>query len=715
MRVSATLVALTLVVFASPGLTGTSGPVAASSPSIAAPFWLAPESWEISERAAIARAVGEFNDGRPLEAVRVFAAAANDPVLGGYARLFEGRALLAALRPTEASAAARSVLEANPRGYLEEAALWLAADAATQARQPAAALKALERLAAMPAATSPVAVQARLGRAAVDSGNRAAAILAFTTIYWDAPLTPEAADAARALTDLAALPAKTVALLPKWMSRAEAFFGARRYSEARAAFEAAKIAAPAGARRLIDLRLAECDFYLKRFAAAQTALTVFLSRPPATTARAAAVEPDPLAAEAEFFLLSTYRELKRTSEYTSRVARFVNRTTDPVWVERALNELAVYYILADDDARAAEVFADQYRRFPTGALAERAAWKSGWWAFRTGNYAKAISTFESAAAGMRRADFRAAWLYWAARAHAKLGRTQAALEAYDRVIADYRNSYYGRLAAREAEKVQAVLRPSGAGPVVPASLTPVPVTFAPGAVPQNADLIRHLLAAGMFDEAIAELRVLQATQGSSPLIEASIAFALNRQGKLRPGIIQMRRAYPQFVAAGGETLPAPIQHVIFPLDYWPLITTHASEQSLDPFLVAALVAQESTFQADVKSPANAWGLMQVIPSTGRQYARKLGIAPFSTARLTEPLVNVRIGTQFFGDLVRQFGDVAPALAGYNAGASRAARWISENPNLPRDEWIDEISFPETQHYVKRVLGTADDYRRLYSR
>lgn len=714
MRLPATLLALALMVLRSPGLTGSSDPIA-SSPSVASPLWLAPESWEISERAALAKAVGQFNDGRPIEAARIFATAANDPVLGGYARLFEGRAMLAATRPTEASAAARSVLEANPRGYLEEAALWLAADAATQAKQPAAAMRALERLAAMPAASAPVAVQARLGRAAVDAGSRSAAILAFTTIYWDAPLTPEAADAARALTDLGALPAKTVTLLPKWMARGEAFFGAKRYSEARAAFESARLAAPAGARRLIDLRLAECDFYLKRFLAAQTALTVFLSRPPAPAGRTAVTEPDPLAAEAEFFLLSTYRELKKISEYTSRVARFVNRTTDPVWVERALADLATHYILTDDDAKAAEVFGDQYRRFPTGALAERAAWKSGWWAYRTGNYAKAISTFESAAAGMRRADFRAAWLYWASRAHAKLGRTQAALEAYGRTVADYRNSYYGRLAAREAERIHAALRPSTAGPAVPASFIPTPVTFAPGIVPQNADLIRHLLAAEMFDEAIAELRVLQATDGTSPLIEASIAFALNRQGKLRPGIIQMRRAYPQFVAAGGETLPAPIQQVIFPLDYWPLITAHSAEQSLDPFLVAALVAQESTFQADVKSPANAWGLMQVIPSTGRQYARQLGIAPFTTARLTEPSVNVRIGTQFFGDLVRQFGDMAPALAGYNAGASRASRWIAENPNLPRDEWIDEISFPETQHYVKRVLGTADDYRRLYPR
>jgi soluble lytic murein transglycosylase len=175
----------------------------------------------------------------------------------------------------------------------------------------------------------------------------------------------------------------------------------------------------------------------------------------------------------------------------------------------------------------------------------------------------------------------------------------------------------------------------------------------------------------------------------------------------------MRRAYPQFMAAGGEALPADVLRIIFPLDYWPLITKYSELHKLDPYLIAALMAQESTFTAEIRSHANAYGLMQIIPPTGRTYARKLGISGFTTAMLRQPEVNVRIGTQYFSDLIDRFGGAHFALASYNAGESRVERWNGERPGVPQDEFIDDIPFPETQTYVKRILGTAEDYRYLY--
>jgi soluble lytic murein transglycosylase len=181
---------------------------------------------------------------------------------------------------------------------------------------------------------------------------------------------------------------------------------------------------------------------------------------------------------------------------------------------------------------------------------------------------------------------------------------------------------------------------------------------------------------------------------------------------LRGAITAMRRAYPQFLAAGGETLPKELLKVIFPIGYWDLIRKHAAQQNLDPYVVAALVAQESTFVPDIRSSANAVGLMQLLPSTARQYARALNMK-YSPKLLTNPEANIRIGTAYLADKLRQFGELHLVLASYNAGERAVRRWIAERPTVALDEFIDDIPFPETQNYVKKILGTADDYRRLY--
>jgi hypothetical protein len=81
--------------------------------------------------------------------------------------------------------------------------------------------------------------------------------------------------------------------------------------------------------------------------------------------------------------------------------------------------------------------------------------------------------------------------------------------------------------------------------------------------------------------------------------------------------------------------------------------------------------------------------------------------------LTNGETNIKLGTLYFKRLVTQFGGVYYALASYNAGENRVVRWKAERPGMEEDEFIDDIPFPETQNYVKRILGSAEDYRRLY--
>ena len=131
----------------------------------------------------------------------------------------------------------------------------------------------------------------------------------------------------------------------------------------------------------------------------------------------------------------------------------------------------------------------------------------------------------------------------------------------------------------------------------------------------------------MYDAALKELQYAQRAWGDSPAIEATIAWIRHEQAQhetapdrfdhLRGAITIMKRAYPQLPGRGGEDLPPAVLEVIFPLDYWPLIKKYSDANRLDPYLMTALIAQESTFTADVRSSANAVGLMQLMPPTGR--------------------------------------------------------------------------------------------------
>jgi soluble lytic murein transglycosylase len=267
------------------------------------------------------------------------------------------------------------------------------------------------------------------------------------------------------------------------------------------------------------------------------------------------------------------------------------------------------------------------------------------------------------------------------------------------------NSYYGRLALKRLEG----RAPPAVPDQPPAATTPAAMTL-----PPNEPVIRALLVLDLYDQALDELRYAQKMWGDSPAIQATIGWIHRERGDLRPGINAMKRAYPQYLAAGGEKLPTDILKVLYPVNYWDLIRRYSAEHQLDPYLIAALIAQESTFTEDIKSSANAYGLMQLLPSTGRQYARMLGLTRrFSISLLTTAEPNIKMGTAYFADLVKQFGGAHYALATYNAGPNRVARWIAERPGIERDEFIDDIPFPETQNYVKRVLGTAEEYRRIY--
>jgi soluble lytic murein transglycosylase len=445
----------------------------------------------------------------------------------------------------------------------------------------------------------------------------------------------------------------------------------------------------------VALRIAECHHYLGRHRQALAGLQPFLS--------GAKRE-----AEARFFHLTATRALGDHAGYVAAARALVRDVKTGAWTEETLNNLATHYIVTDDDASAGEVFAEYLERFPQGKYGARASWRLGWWRYRAGDYASTAEIFDRAAVRFPRSDYRPGWIYWAGRAYAKLKQADKAAKRFELVCTDYLHSYYGRLASGHLGAESPTRSTVGA-----TGRTAVRSGAAPADLPPNAAVIRQLIVAGAYPLAEAEVRYAQRRFTPTPALEATRAWLLRARGEYRPAINAMKRAYPQYMTQDGDRLPLDARKVIFPLDYWTLIQRYANDRGLDPYLIAALVAQESSFDPDVRSAANAYGLMQIVPATGKRLARSLGIRRFTTGKLTDPETNVRLGTHYFKGLVTQFGGAHFALASYNAGENRVERWIAERGPLPQDEFIDDIPFPETQLYVKKILGTAEDYRQLY--
>jgi len=669
-------------------------------------FWMAPDKGRVrtAAQANLATAIKFENGGDHAKALALLThpATKQDGPLATYAEYYKGLAMLHLGRAAEARATFRALRSGSPVGYLAEMSALREAECDEALDDQGAAIAVYEQL-TLTKTLAPDEILMKLGMAAQAAGDADRARAAYERLYYEYPLS-DLADAAQGALSGTPTPSSAVRFKQD-LARAERLFAARMYLPAKSTFEKLRDASEGEDRTLIRLRIAECDYFLRRYRAAADALRPF-------------IESGTRPAEALYYYGVAQRELKDNALFHTLLRRVVTEFPGTPWAEDALNSLALADARDDQDADADQESLELFEGFPKGRYTERAAWRIGWRAYRTGNYAEAVRIFDRAAFNFPRSDFRPAWLYWSGRAHEALNEPALAEARYSVEVIDYLNTYHGRLALKRL------------GGRVPDRATVIPARAAssfdePEAVvtpPPNAALVKALLTAKIYDEAADELRYAQRIWGDSGPIEATFAWTYREQGHSETGARQMslyrgsinamKRAYPQYLTAGGERLPREILRIIYPIAYWDLIQKYSSQNGLDPFVIAALMVQESTFVANIRSPAKAVGLMQLEPATARQYARRLGLV-YSSTLLTTPESNIRIATAYLADQLRDFGDLYLVLAAYNAGDGRVRRWMQERPELPQEQFIDDIPFYETQGYVRKILSTAEDYRRLY--
>jgi len=152
--------------------------------------------------------------------------------------------------------------------------------------------------------------------------------------------------------------------------------------------------------------------------------------------------------------------------------------------------------------------------------------------------------------------------------------------------------------------------------------------------------------------------------------------------------------------------------LLFPFPYQELVTKWSNQRQLNPLLVIALIRQESRFKADIKSPAGALGLMQIMPNTGKWIAEKTNIKNYS---LVNPDHNINFGTWYLNYTHQEYNNNSLfAIASYNAGPGNVNQWIKQYPSKTPEEFIDQIPFEETKKYVEIVLGNYWNYLRIYN-
>lgn len=343
-------------------------------------------------------------------------------------------------------------------------------------------------------------------------------------------------------------------------------------------------------------------------------------------------------------------------------------------------------ISADDkgDAAARAGFLDVARKHPSSAVAPRALYRAALSAQFAGDSRTAAAEFDKLAAQYPKSGERAGALYWAGRALASRDAA-AARGRWQRVIADSPMSYYAMLAARRLN--QPAWAPVGA-PATPN-------------LPDAVAALRRakaLDALGMDVEARFELNALDDNVKDAPALVA-LAGALSDNGYTSRAVGLAKRA----LAAGAER-DATLMALLYPEPFGEALEAESRARKLDADLVASLVRQESTFEPRARSPADARGLMQVMPKVGESIARGLRFPVWDVALLYQPDVNLQLGTAHLASLLKEYGGRKDyALAAYNAGGSRVTRWRRLPGTADSEVFVERIPFEETREYVQVVL------------
>jgi soluble lytic murein transglycosylase len=650
-------------------------------------------------RAALALGYDDYNKNHAQQALAWFTKAKGDTLLGDHVLYWTAQALRQLKRYPDAFTALEAVERDYPNTAIKEQLLEALAPTASDTGHAQAAIDALEAYSATSTKPALLLERAQTYKAA---RQLARAAKDYQTLYYKYPQSDEAQAAGSALSQISRALGKEYPYpgVELQEQRAQIFFDQHKWKEARAEFE--KVLpmlhdADNAHRQRAQLRIAQARVQLKGSSTLVSSL--------------APTDPD-VAAERLYALSQIYRTEKKESEMLSAIEQVEEKYPSGKWAEEGLMAAGNYYWVELNRGKAITYYQRILDNFPSGKYAFNSEWRIAWIAYLERQpYAddKLTAFFRKYPTSANASDA----LYWLGRNAERSGNSGHA-RSYFRTDAErFPETYFGRAAAVRLDK----LGPGEEDPPeflaaipAPSVLRPFDEPIPPAAMDRwnSAQALRAIA----FD-ASAELELKSAFFATgSPRLLFEAAQAAFDQGHFAAGMAYGRLIVPNFDSRKFSDIPVNVWKTLYPLPYEAALRREAARNNFDPMVAAGLIRQESTFQADAVSHANAVGLMQVLPKTAKLLAKQLKVRYVKT-KLFEPDYNLQLGMLYIASLLRATGAPEYALAAFNAGEDRIAAWRAERNYEEIPELVESIPFTETRDYVQIVLRNAEVYRMIY--
>ncbi|HTZ97738.1 MAG TPA: transglycosylase SLT domain-containing protein [Terriglobales bacterium] len=619
--------------------------------------------------------------------------------LGDYVDYYLGTAYYQTGRMAEAVATLNNFEKTYPESLLIRDTHVLYANSLVADGRAAEAIELLE------ADRQPVRadVELALGRAYEAANQPAKALTVFRNLYYTMPLSWQANQVQGDLGKLAtATQAQPVGVEAR-RTRADLLMKGKDYTQAAIEYHDLVGWIDASERPMIELQWAEA---LRHSGENRDAKKLLESIPPSTAE---------INAERLFNLAEIARATDDYDAFLKNVDQLRQSYPTSSSLEQALLSAGNIYLLRHDYDKAIDSYRELQQRFPNGGRASYAHWKVAWLSLRQGRNAEARKELEDQIALYPASSEVPAALYWRARIAEEEADPAMARAFYQKLSLRYRNYYYGELARQRLAKIPHT--DDATRYAILDRVPPLNDSDKIAADPLPDDNLRvqkaELLANGaLLDLAARELHAA-AQEEKGDWAPAELARLYQEAGRYDAAIDTLKRAAPNYFAVDLPSLPRSYWEGLFPKPFWTDVKRFSSENGLDPYLVAALIRQESAFNPNAVSRANAVGLMQLLPKVGRGVAKQEKMKHFTTQELFQPRVNLQLGTKYFRSMVDRFGSFEYALAAYNAGVDRVQDWSKQGTYRDPQEFVESIPFTETREYVENIMRNVNVYRQLY--